>query len=269
MPVDADRNYRQAALVLAAHGSTMNADSSRPTREQAERIRALGLFAEVQVCFWKELPYFRDVLAQVKADTVYIVPNFTSEGYFTRQVLPREFGLSGPVSTVGGKTVYYAQPVGVHPHMTEALLHCARQVVAGSDIDFKQSSLLLVGHGTSLNENSATVLRRQVERLRDRGIFAECEHALMEQAPFIRDWQNLVRQRDVVVVPFFISDGLHSYEDIPVLLGISRDVRAEGFSNPTLLSGRRLWYARAVGNDEKMTGVILAQVDACPAADGK
>ena len=41
----------------------------------------------------------------------------------------------------------------------------------------------------------------------------------MEQAPFVKDWRTLTDCPDVIVVPFFISDGLHSYEDIPVLLG--------------------------------------------------
>ena len=42
----------------------------------------------------------------------------------------------------------------------------------------------------------------------------------MEEPPLIADWATLTDTPNVVVVPFFISDGLHSYQDIPVLLGI-------------------------------------------------
>src|SRR5436189_94912 len=43
----------------------------------------------------------------------------------------------------------------------------------------------------------------------------------MEELPLVSDWRKLTKTRHVVAVPFFISDGLHSYEDIPVLLGIA------------------------------------------------
>ena len=42
----------------------------------------------------------------------------------------------------------------------------------------------------------------------------------MEEPPLVSDWAKLTKTPNVVVVPFFISDGLHSYEDIPALLGI-------------------------------------------------
>ena len=46
----------------------------------------------------------------------------------------------------------------------------------------------------------------------------------MEETPFIADWDKLAPTPNVVVVPFFISDGLHSYQDIPVLLGIEAEI---------------------------------------------
>ena len=45
----------------------------------------------------------------------------------------------------------------------------------------------------------------------------------MEEEPLISKWDEYATQPNVVVVPFFISDGLHSYEDIPVLLGIAAE----------------------------------------------
>jgi sirohydrochlorin cobaltochelatase len=63
----------------------------------------------------------------------------------------------------------------------------------------------------------------------------------------------------VVVVPFFISDGLHSYEDIPAMLGIhSNGVNAES-ANPRELHGRSLFYSTAIGTDPKFADVIIEQ----------
>jgi sirohydrochlorin cobaltochelatase len=61
----------------------------------------------------------------------------------------------------------------------------------------------------------------------------------------------------VVVVPFFISDGLHSYEDIPSLLGI--DGQSEG---PHQLHGRSLFYSTAIGTDSRFADVIIEQARA-------
>jgi sirohydrochlorin cobaltochelatase len=52
---------------------------------------------------------------------IYIVPNFISEGYFCQQVLPRELRLDGPVTHRDGKTIYYCDPVGIHPNMTRLI----------------------------------------------------------------------------------------------------------------------------------------------------
>ena len=58
----------------------------------------------------------------------------------------------------------------------------------------------------------------------------------MEEAPLISDWARLTTTPNVVVVPFFISDGLHSYQDIPVLLGIE--------PGPTAAAGQRAIFRR-------------------------
>ena len=83
-----------------------------------------------------------------------------------------------------------------------------------------ETSLLIVAHGTDLNENSAVAAKREAEKIRALGKYAAVLNVYMEEAPLVSDWRKLTKTPNVVVVPFFISDGLHSYEDIPRLLGI-------------------------------------------------
>ena len=255
---------RDAALLLLGHGSTLNADSSAPTYQHAEEIRRRGVFAEVHVAFWKEDPHFRQALSQTRRRQVYVVPNFISSGYFTEQVIPRELGLTGPVTRLGEQDVFYCQPVGLNPEMTGALLRRAGEVVAASHAEIsdpaKTACLFICGHGTSLNKNSTKIIHEQAELIRAHGLYADCQAVLMEQRPFIRDWRTLTDCPDVIVVPFFISDGLHSFENIPVLLGLTHNVKARGFTNPHREKGRRLWYATAVGTEAFLADVILAQV---------
>ena len=89
----------------------------------------------------------------------------------------------------------------------------------------------------------------------------------MEEAPFIADWRKNTSQSHVVVVPFFIADGLHSYQDIPVLLGIESAPTAAASQqeifrrNPYLLDGRELYYGSAIGTDPLMADVILDTIE--------
>jgi sirohydrochlorin cobaltochelatase len=257
-------DFSEAALVLVGHGSTLNPDSSAPTQEHAKTLRQKGIFAEVVSCFWKEEPSLREVLRMVESDVIYVVPNFISEGYFTRTVIPRELELDGPLTHRHGRTIKYCYPVGSHSLMTEVLLHRARMVAPG--VPPSETSLFIVGHGTDLNDNSARAAKDQTLRIRTRGDYAEVISAYMEEAPLISDWDTLSSQPHVVVVPFFIADGLHSFEDIPVLLGLETEggtaaSQSEVFrNNPRTLRGRQLYYASAIGTDPMMADVILDQV---------
>lgn len=253
----------ESALLILAHGSSVNCYSSQPTRELAVRLRDSGLFGEVACGFWKEKPGLREALDSLTKPEVFIVPNFTVEGYFVRNVIPKELSLTGPVTVrENGQILRLCLPVGGHPRMTEVLLHRAREVAP--DVDFSQAALLVLGHGTPLDVRSSEAVEAQVAAVRTRGIFAEVHGAFMETPPKIEDWREITACRDVIAVPFFIADGLHSDEDIPGLLGIAGEGTAADREcrNPYLIDGRRLYYSRAVGTDPGMAQVILDQVHA-------
>jgi sirohydrochlorin cobaltochelatase len=88
----------------------------------------------------------------------------------------------------------------------------------------------------------------------------------MEEEPLVSSWPSLTSTDHAVVVPFFIADGLHSYQDIPVMLGLETEAtpaasqRAVFRENPRLVHGRLLYYSAAVGSDALMPNVILDQV---------
>jgi len=255
-----------SALVVVGHGSTLNPDSSAPTHAHARTIRERGCFGEVVSCFWKEEPSMRDVLRTVDAEEVYVVPAFISEGYFTRTVIPRELRLEGPITRVGNKTVRYCDPVGSHPGMTEVILRRAREVAP--QVREQEASLLIVGHGTDLNDNSARAAKEQAQWIAARTAYAAVLSTYMEEEPLISRWADLTETPHVIVVPFFIADGLHSYQDIPVLLGIESEpvdpasLRTVFRRNPYRIRGRELYYASAVGTEPLLADVILDQVDA-------
>ena len=260
----------------------MNPDSSAPTLEHAAEIRRREIFAKVECAFWKEEPSLRDALFLFDPESireVYMVPNFISEGYFTQTVVPRELELDRPITTRSNGQIWrYCEPVGNHPLMTELLLKRARGIAP--DVDPAETSLLIVAHGTDLNENSAVAAKREAEKILALGKFAAVLNVYMEEAPLVSDWRKLTETPNVVVVPFFISDGLHSYEDIPRLLGIkerrlpsrrrepngrlgSRPSLKEIFrQNPYAIDGRNLFYAPSIGTDAGVVDIIIEQANA-------
>jgi len=260
-----------SALLIVGHGSTVNPDSSAPTLAHAAEIRRRKVFVDVECAFWKEEPSLRDALflfdsAEIRE--VYVVPNFISEGYFTETVIPRELDLSGRMTKrAHGQIWKYCEPVGNHSMMTKLLLQRAHEVAP--EIRESETSLLIVAHGTDLNENSAAAAKRESEKIRALGKYASVLNVYMEEPPLVADWKKLTSSPNVVVVPFFISDGLHSYEDIPVLLGIADEgqrlipsdgERREVFRrNPYKLNGRSLFYSGAIGTDARFADVILEQ----------
>jgi sirohydrochlorin cobaltochelatase len=285
----------QSALLIVAHGSTVNPDSSTPTLAHATEIRRRKVFADVKCAFWKEEPSLRDAIFLFDPEPireVCVVPNFISEGYFTQTVVPRELELNGRITKrMNGQIWKYCEPVGNHPMMTELLLKRASEVAR--DVDPAETSFLIVAHGTDLNENSAVAAKREAEKIRSLGKYATVLNVYMEEPPLVSDWRKLTKTRNVVVVPFFISEGLHSYEDIPRLLGIadSHPERSEaeskdpadlspGFKtgsldfarddvqanrgeifrlNPYQIDKRSLFYAPAIGTDPGFADIILEQ----------
>ena len=277
-------DFSDAALVLIGHGSTLNADSAAPTYQHADEIRRRNLFAQVQEAFWKQEPYISGVLRGIFASRIFIVPLFISEGYFTEEVIPRELGFCAKGETNfaraqkrGTQTLFYCGPVGTHDSMTDVLLARAGDVVQKFPFPREpkppETTLFIAGHGTGNNENSRKAIERQVELIRARNLYAGVHPAFMEEDPRIADCYKIAATKNIVMVPFFISDGLHSFEDIPVMLGEPERVVQERFKagqptwrNPTEKQGKRVWYASSIGNEPHLADVILERVREAGAA---
>ena len=254
-----------SALLIVGHGSTENPDSSTPYFDHAEEIRKRNLFAEVHVCFWKEEPSMREALFMIDSAEVYIVPDFISEGYFTQEVIPRELELDGATTVRDGKTLHYCLPVGVHSSMTDLILRRAKDVAQG--VSPEETTLIITGHGTGLNKNSTKAIKDQADLITASGAgYSLVTDAYMEEPPFIADWNKIAKTPNVVVVPFFISDGLHSYQDIPVMLGVRDEIgpaasQAEVFhQNPYEIREKTLYYSSAIGTEPLLADVILDQI---------
>jgi sirohydrochlorin cobaltochelatase len=270
------QTFQDAALVIIGHGSTQNAASADPVFQHAAELRKRGLFAEVREGFWKQEPEVLKVLPTLVQPRIFIVPLFISEGYFSESVIPAALGFSGtdPADRrlrVGERTIFYCRPVGSHPSMTNLLLARASRVI--EQFPFPRApkrediTVFIAGHGTQKDPKSREAIDRQVEMIRQRKLYGGVEPIFLEQDPRIPTCYETAPTKNIVVVPFFISDGLHVQEDIPVLLGeperIVQQRTQSGqttWRNPTERRGKRVWLAPSVGTEPLMAEVILERV---------
>lgn len=271
-------NLSDAVLVVLGHGTELNENSAAPVFQHAAELRRRKIFAGVREAFWKQEPQIKNVLAAVSAPRVFIAPLFVSEGWFASEVIPRELGFPdiSPISYFARcddpqALLFYCKPVGTHDLMTKVILSRAAEVVKQFPFPRapknSETTLFIAGHGTEKNENSRQAIERQVELIRAMKIYADVRAIFLEESPRIDECYSLAQTRNMVVVPFFISDGLHTQEDIPVLLGETKRIVGQriaagqpAWRNPTEKDGKLVWYSPAVGTELLLADVILERV---------
>jgi sirohydrochlorin cobaltochelatase len=265
-------DFANAVLVVLGHGTEKNENSAAPVFQHVAELRQRRLFREVHEAFWKQEPQIKKVLAEISASQIFIAPLFISEGYFAGQVIPRELGFENQSKIKRGDTeIFYCAPIGTHDSMTKVILSRAEGVVKAFPFPRapkkSDTTLFIAGHGTEKNENSRKPIVRQVELIRAMGIYADAHAIFLEEAPRISDCYSLARTKNLVIVPFFISDGLHTQEDIPTLLGETKKNIAQRLAagqpvwrNPMERDGKLVWYSPAVGTEPGIADVILERV---------
>jgi sirohydrochlorin cobaltochelatase len=269
-----NEDFTDAVLVVLGHGTTLNDQSAVPVIQHAAELRRRQIFREVREAYWKQEPQVRQVLAEISAPRVFIAPLFISEGYFASEVIPKELGFSYPENLklkTQNSELFYCRPVGSHESMTKVILARAADIVKRFPFPRApkplETTLFIAGHGTERNKNSRVAIERQVELIRAQSIYAAVHAIFMEEAPRIADCYQIAPSRNLVVVPFFISDGLHAVEDIPVLLGEAERIVKQRLAasqptwrNPTEKNGKLVWYSPSVGTEPLMADVILERV---------
>ena len=98
-------------------------------------------------------------------------------------------------------------------------------------------------------------------------LYAGVDAIFLEESPRIAECYQLAETKNIVIVPFFISDGLHTQQDIPVLLGEPKPTVHQclqsgqpTWRNPTEKNGKLVWYSAAVGTEPHIADVILERV---------
>lgn len=185
----------------------------------------------------------RDALLQFETAEVAVVPIFTSVGYYTERVIPRELALHDPSRRPAGMEVRLCPPVGTHPGMAEVVLERAN---AQGEPGF---ALVIVGHGTPKHPESGRVSQVLAESLRHAWPHGPVVAAFLDQEPTV---QAVVREqpgRGAVVVPFFIAEGWHAGVTLPASLAV------EGGAGQ--LGSKSIRYTPPVGSHPRLAEFVI------------
>jgi sirohydrochlorin cobaltochelatase len=114
-------------------------------------------------------------------------------------------------------------------------------------------ALIIVGHGSHLNEDSSLPVHEHAERIREGGGFNEVVECFWKEEPAMRHVLDTVESNEIYVVPAFISEGYFTQQVIPRELGLEGPVTRKG--------EKTVYYAGPLGTFEGMPDVILERVE--------
>jgi sirohydrochlorin cobaltochelatase len=235
------------AVVLLGHGSHISPNTAAVVWQVADALRGLGVADEIAAGFWKEQPGFGRVLHTVAASEAILLPMFTAQGYFTRQVIPHEIA---PLPA--GLSVRTTRALGEHPRIGDIVRQRARDAIAAHGLAAESVALAVIGHGTRNNPTSRAATEAQAEALRALGIAREVAAVYLDDDPDIPTVYDTTSAPVLVAIPYFLALGSHTAIDVPEALGLP-DGQTEAEVN-----GRRVIYAPPIAADGGLLDIVLS-----------
>jgi sirohydrochlorin cobaltochelatase len=114
-------------------------------------------------------------------------------------------------------------------------------------------ALVIVGHGSHLNEDSSLPVYEHAVRIRETGEFDEVVECFWKEEPSMRHVLDTIESEDVYVVPAFISEGYFTQQVIPRELDLEGPVSKKG--------EKTVRYAGPLGTFDGMPDVILERTE--------
>jgi sirohydrochlorin cobaltochelatase len=114
-------------------------------------------------------------------------------------------------------------------------------------------ALVIVGHGSHLNEDSSLPVYEHACRIRETAEFDEVVECFWKEEPSMRHVLDTIESEDVYVVPAFISEGYFTQQVIPRELGLEGPVSRK--------DEKTVRYAGPLGAFEGMPDVILERTE--------
>jgi sirohydrochlorin ferrochelatase len=203
----------------------------------ADRLEARADAEAVVVATYEREPVreLRETVEGLTAETVYVVPMCAAHTYDTVNEIP------AVLSYCPGE-VRYCEPVGGSPVVTDILEQRAEHLVPGGP----DTSLVLVGFGSSSQPYNRQTTDYHATRLREQSAYGEVVNCYLLQNPTVECVRYNVSGSRAVAVPLFVASSEATEERIPSELELGRG---------------GIEYADPLGDHPQVTEAILAEVE--------
>lgn len=210
-------SFDEVTLILAAHGSEAASDSNAPVVDLANQIASREIFANVTPAFLLGQPNMSNVLEQASTKKVVVVPLMTSAGYYLGSVIPKRLA----ENTNSHDTDWHISSVaGMHPRIAELMVGRISLRLSENEIAESETTIVLIGHGTRRNRNSAKSTFALFEKLKLAFPNARNRVAFLDQDPEAPLVAASIVEGHTIVVPFLVSRGPHTTVDVPEAFGL-------------------------------------------------
>lgn len=246
----------ECTLILAAHGSEAAPDSNQPVFDLAARIEAMNLFANVRCAFLMGQPNMTNVLDGLPPGPVVVVPLMTSVGYYLNSVIPGKLAENLQAADFD----WFISPVaGMHPRIATLMSDRIRYRLTEHEMADSETTLVLIGHGTRRNANSAKSTFSLFEKLKANFPALRTRVAFLDQDPEAHLVAASVLTGHTLVVPFLVSRGPHTTVDVPTAFGLpcGPDVQFPIVADHGMRGGRKCVCEMPLGMYPEMVEICV------------
>jgi len=237
-----------AALVVCSYASGAWAGK--------ERLRFLARTsgaAEIAAATLFGAPRIEDVVAGLRASPVFVVPLFMCRGVTYGALRDRLARLPG------SDRVVLCPELGSHPGLAGRVAAHAERALHELGWRARETSLLLIGHGSRRNAASGRATARLASEVGKQGGFADTAAAYLEESPTIEEAVRACAGARVFAIGCFAEAGRHATEDVP--RSLRQCGRATAYSGPI---GACDWVDALV-LDQAVAGLQRAALARAPA----
>lgn len=125
------------------------------------------------------------------------------------------------------------------------------------------TALVLIGHGSHISPNTAGLVWRYADLLRQRRAADEVTAAFWKEQPSISEVLDTLTADDITIIPVFTAQGYFTQSVIPAELGLNKNGTTEDteFTEQKHRAGRIIRYGKTPGEHGDLAGIIQKRVE--------
>ncbi|MDC1215025.1 sirohydrochlorin cobaltochelatase [Rhodospirillales bacterium] len=227
------------ALVLAAHGSSRRPEANALVDAHAASIGAKNIFSSVHTVFLMGGADPLDVIQDVTAQYIIVVPFMMSDGYLVDVIAEK---LNAAISSDNTRDMHVSDPIGTHPEIASIAADMAESMLIENKLTPMDATVVLVAHGTKQRPESKAGAMHHLESVKSMKRFADVRLALLEEAPFVDDVLKEISGPSAIV-GMFAAPGDHAIDDV-------QDAMAKNSRSDMLNTG-------PIGANSRMINIVI------------